>query len=246
MVYLVLLLSLLVNSGLAATVPKLLHVSSALWSSDQPCIIPPITNEQVEAHLAAYAAENTNNAYPSDITDTTHYRDTTQYGGVSLFNYMNWGGPQKWTDALIPGRTEVTYCFMTETERTELYERVEAAVKLWIDALGGKRGRDNGHDLHFNEWYDYVERKPRLCYDPRSDNNQHWNPSLPTTTVTIRLSKEQTGGAKASMGAGSLADRGKPWKLMMTIGPDANPSVIAHELGHVLGMVTIRRYDGHY
>jgi hypothetical protein len=135
---------------------------------------------------------------------------------------------------------------MTETERSRLHERVEAAIKLWIYALGGERGRDNSHDLHFNEWYDYVERKPRLCYDPRSDNNQHWNPSLPTTTVTIRLSKEQTDGAKASVGAGGAVDRGKRWKLMMTIGPDANPSVIAHELGHVFGMLATRRRDVHY
>jgi hypothetical protein len=74
------------------------HVSSASWSLDQFCIIPPITDEQVEAQLTAYAANNTNNtdnAYPADVAETTDDRDTIQYGGASLFNYMNWGGPQK-------------------------------------------------------------------------------------------------------------------------------------------------------
>lgn len=234
MLYSIPVVSFLVCGALAAVVPKLDHFSSL---PDQSCIIPPITDEQVEAQLAAHA---------TDVTDTTNGQDTTQYGGASLFNYINWGGPQKWTDIVSPGRSLVAYCFYSETDRARLLERVEAAVALWKAALGGERGRDNGHDLQFNEWYDYTASKHHLCYDPNPENKQQWNPSLPTTTLVISLSKKMTNGAYATMGAGSAADRGKPWKLRLSIGPETAALVVAHEIGHVLGMSQTNKYHDHY
>ncbi|KAI4670881.1 uncharacterized protein J4E88_009633 [Alternaria novae-zelandiae] len=227
MLYSIPVVSFLGCGALAAVVPKLDHFSSL---PDQSCIIPPITDEQVEAQLAAHATDIT------DTADTTNGQDTTQYGGASLFNYINWGGPQKWTDIVSPGRSLVAYCFYSETDRARLLERVEAAVALWKAALGGERGRDNGHDLQFNEWYDYKASKHHLCYDPNPENKQQWNPSLPTTTLVISLSEKMTNGAYATMGAGSAADRGKPWKLRLSIGPETAALVVAHEIGHVLGM----------
>jgi len=240
MLYSIFMVPFLVCGALAAVVPKLDHFSSLPWSPDQSCIIPPITDEQVEAQLAAHATDITNTA------DTTNGQDTTQYGGASLFNYINWGGPQKWTDIVSPGRSLVAYCFYSETDRARLLERVEAAVALWKAALGGERGRDNGHDLQFNEWYDYKASKHHLCYDPNPENKQQWNPSLPSTTLVISLSKKVTNGAYATMGAGRAADKGKPWKLRLSIGPDTTALVVAHEIGHVLGMSHTNEYHNHY
>ena len=237
MLYSIPVVSFLVCGALAAVVPKLDHFSSL---PDQSCIIPPITDEQVEAQLAAHATDIT------DTADTTNGQDTTQYGGASLFNYINWGGPQKWTDIVSPGRSLVAYCFYSETDRARLLERVEAAVALWKAALGGERGRDNGHDLQFNEWYGYKASKHHLCYDPNPENKQQWNFSLPTTTLVITLSEKMTNGAYATMGAGSAADRGKPWKLRLSIGPETAALVVAHEIGHVLGMSQTNKYHDHY
>jgi hypothetical protein len=155
MLYGIPILSLVICTGLAAIIPKLDHPASASWSPDQSCIIPPITDEQVKAQLAVYKAGNGNTTNTMDTIDTsddTNDRDTTQYGGASLFNYINWGGPQKWTDIIYPGRTAVVYCFASSTERDQLHERVEAAINLWKTALGGERGKENAHDLQFMEW----------------------------------------------------------------------------------------------
>ena len=48
------------------------------------------------------------------------------------------------------------------------------------------------------------------------------------------------------MGAGRAADRGKPWKLRLSIGPDMAALVVAHEIGHVLGMSQTNEYHDHY
>jgi hypothetical protein len=163
-----------------------------------------------------------------------------------LFNYIDQGGPQKWSDAIWPGKTAIPYCFATETDRIQLHERVEAAIKLWIDALGGERGTDNGHDLQFLEWYDFKAFRVQLCYDSRSNENRQWNHALPTTTLAIYLREHMNMGAKATMGTGSLADRNKPWKIVMSIGPGADASIVAHELGHVLGMFSRQRSNDTY
>jgi hypothetical protein len=44
------------------------------------------------------------------------------------------------------------------------------------------------------------------------------------------------------MGAGSAANKGTPWKLLLQIGPDAHASIVAHEIGHVLGMNQISKH----
>jgi hypothetical protein len=48
------------------------------------------------------------------------------------------------------------------------------------------------------------------------------------------------------MGAGGEANKGTPWKLLLQIGPDAPASIVAHEIGHVLGMIQISKHHHYY
>jgi hypothetical protein len=114
------------------------------------CTIINPTDDYVKAKVARIEAKI---ARANGDAIVTSDDSPIQHGGSSLFNYAD--GPMKWTDHMWKGVTIVPYCFEDEGSRIVGKDRVEAAIKLYIDALGGERSPASGHSIRIIECYNY-------------------------------------------------------------------------------------------
>jgi hypothetical protein len=179
------------GAALPAAAPSSPATSPAPLRSMGSCSIINPTDDFVESWLSGLVGGYAGNAEAEAKVDNNE--DPVQYGGTSLFNYDD--GPIKWGDETWPGITLIPYCFESEQSRIDGKDRVEAAVKLWIDALGGERSPSSGHSLKIIEWYNYAKFEPFYCFGS-SQANQQWNPSLRTDTVAIAMKKICTTGLR--------------------------------------------------
>ena len=147
----------------------------------------------------------------------------------------------------------IPYCFVDQRSYDKLHCAVNSAIKLWADALerpgvqnGGKRGPENGHSLVFVshgrktggfkknvyccDSYRYGTEGEKL--DKDRDLRCYWNKErYSADTLAIHwLDEVKAGGAsKASLGYTDGTVEGRHWLRVMD---GADPSEIAHELGH--------------
>ncbi|CAN9226127.1 unnamed protein product [Alternaria alternata] len=171
---------------------------------------------------------------PSNKTETPSY-DGVQSAASSIWGHEGSGRPKKWTDLYVKGLTVIPYCFPTEEHRKANIATVEAATELWITALGGKASEASGHKIMFSEWID-PRKKPMYCIDVNSPVDSKWNMAVPYKTVAIW--KDDRAGKRAASSTVGMGDSpGKPWDLDMWLGEEASVQTIAHEFGHVMGMM---------
>jgi len=175
---------------------------------------------------------------PSNNTETPTY-DGMQSGATSLWCHEGGGGPKKWTELYIKGITLIPYCFPTEEHRKANSEKLEAAIKLWMTALGGGPSPGTNHNIIFSEYVDFSQN-PRYCIDVNSPAESKWNMAVPYKTVAI-WKDDGVGKAAAASTVGMGDTPGKPWDLNMWIDVEASVTTVAHELGHVMGTLDITR-----
>ncbi|KAI4690087.1 uncharacterized protein J4E84_004268 [Alternaria hordeiaustralica] len=145
-----------------------------------------------------------------------------QSGATSLWGHEGGGGPKKWTELYIKGITLIPYCFPTEEHRKANVEKLEAAIKLWMTALGGGPSPGTNHKIIFSEYVDFSQN-PRYCIDVNSPAESKWNMAVPYKTVAI-WKDDGVGKAAAASTVGMGDTPGKPWDLNMWI--DVEASVI--------------------
>ncbi|KAI4934227.1 hypothetical protein J4E85_002083 [Alternaria conjuncta] len=158
-----------------------------------------------------------------------------QSGATSLWGHEGSGGPKKWTELYIKGITLIPYCFPTEEHRKANVEKLEAAIRVWMTALGGGPSPGTNHKIIFSEYVDFSQN-PRYCIDVNSPAESKWNMAVPYKTVAI-WKDDGVGKAAAASTVGMGDTPGKPWDLNMWIDVEASVTTVAHELGHVMGMM---------
>jgi hypothetical protein len=171
------------------------------------CHIINPTDDYIKAKLVKIAAKvaRTNG-------DATVANDDipVQHGGSPLFNYRD--EPMKWNGEVWSGTTVILYCFEDEQSRVDGKDRVEAAMKMWMDTLGGERSLELGYSISIIERYNYAKFKPFYCLGGSKDYQQ-WNTHLPAATVTIELDGDLYNGAYATLGRSSATNQGRPWGI---------------------------------
>jgi hypothetical protein len=110
---------------------------------------------------------------------------------------------------------------------------VEAAIKIWEDAIG-RPGEVSHHNLIFREALSGENSRPMYCfngYESPSDPGD-WNDELPTGTLAIHA--PGVGSSAATSGYIPKADdrTDEPGRNLMYVGPETrmdNVWIIAHE-----------------
>lgn len=169
--------------------------------------------------------------------------DGVQFGAATLWGHDNEGGPRKWEDLYVKGLTVIPYCFPNAAHRVANVNRAEAAIKLWMTALGGKASKSTGHKILFFEWTDSSwlgSSQPLYCIDVNSPVESKWNLKVPYKTVAIWIDSKKSGKNSGNATVGMSANPGKPWDLNLWMSDDASITTVAHELGHVMGKFVSR------
>lgn len=154
---------------------------------------------------------------------------------VSNFHEMEALGAQPWPYTKGINRVYIRYCYANLKTRDSAKCVFEQAIELWAEALGGKTSAISGHAISVNEARDDRNGRAMLCYeDPASTI---WKKGMPEDVVVIRM-PDTTGPDWATSGRYVL---GEPGRHSLNIGRDhmgnPEPSKVAHEFGHVLGML---------
>ncbi|KAF3033986.1 hypothetical protein E8E12_005229 [Didymella heteroderae] len=135
------------------------------------------------------------------------------------------------------------YCFETAKTKDALTcnGNFWKALAMWLKALSHP-SEANGHSLAWQEAnngeMDTAKYKTHYCYNDLRDINEAlgmvWNDQVPKDTLIIRAVVDAT-QSKATVGYKGVSKGKHPHELV--IGTKASTSVIAHEIGHVMGMV---------
>jgi hypothetical protein len=85
------------------------------------------------------------------------------------------------------GRRVLNYCYVDAETRTNVREKFEQGIELWMDALGGPAGPSTGHNLAITE----VTKSgtPQLCY--QDFDYAEWRGSHSTKAGTPNPNIEQ-------------------------------------------------------
>ncbi|CAN9309436.1 unnamed protein product [Alternaria sp. RS040] len=132
--------------------------------------------------------------------------------------------------------TYIYYCFDSHASYSALKDVVASADKMWRDKLGP--GSTNGH--HFDGFRHYYSKNtnshPR-CYKSFPEP-WGWNSEVPEGTLVIEWNKAGASRATVGYDAGSIVPDRQYLKIA-TGRPRFEGWVleIAHELGHVLGLL---------
>ncbi|KAL5379697.1 hypothetical protein PMIN02_010852 [Paraphaeosphaeria minitans] len=143
----------------------------------------------------------------------------------------------------------IRYCYADQASRDALYCSFPAAENLWRDALGGRPGKETGYNLHLAQaWaaggiqFCYAEG----TYDSKTAQGT-WNWKLhdkqDTLVVAYRPVDEKGNMPATSASLGyTLESALLPWqnpqaRHYMQISNKDDKVRIAHELGHVFGLL---------
>ncbi|KAF9691533.1 hypothetical protein EKO04_010351 [Ascochyta lentis] len=166
--------------------------------------------------------------------------EQTQYGSASE---LKAGLAQPWPLITVGDRRlrVVKYCYATKIYRDYLHcQFVMPAFTVWSNKLGYPASAQTGHSLGWEEAKDGNEgakkRKRQYCYNnyKHGDDVGTWNPLVDADTLVIALDPTITGG-RAKVGYNALSN--EPGRHQLVLGVDTDVEAIAHELGHVFGMV---------
>ncbi|KAH6625712.1 hypothetical protein C7974DRAFT_206176 [Boeremia exigua] len=160
-----------------------------------------------------------------------------QYGAASE---LATGFKQPWPEVDRKGRKMriVKYCYSEKHVRDHLdCPRFRDAFDKWRQKLDSPafKGTTN---LYWEELSDgnpdRSKRQPRYCYD--ADKN--WDSkNVPHDTLAIRIDRNAGKSASSTVGYDPTREKDLFGYHIMNIGPDVTTATIAHELGHVFGMV---------
>ncbi|KAL1602627.1 hypothetical protein SLS60_006044 [Paraconiothyrium brasiliense] len=119
--------------------------------------------------------------------------------------------------------------------------RLREAIALWDKALGGGASKGTGHNLAFSEVT--FAGKTQLCF--KEFYYSHWNGNrnrLVSDDVLAIYWKDTalSGGVSAGTVGYTPKEHTDPnfigLRHSLTLADNADPAVIAHEIGHVLGL----------
>lgn len=179
----------------------------------------------------AFSVRNSTRNLLAALRDPTI--DPGALGAADVFGSNAGPGPKPWlrgSNLLVT----IPYCYREPYERASLAWRVEEAIKIWENALGGQASKDTGHAVVFKETTD--QGRPLYCYDLGASNRFKWNDDIPYETVSVEAVSSPVFIASATIGFLSDPQQPEPWEMFMRVGHFASSVDVAHELGHVLGM----------
>ncbi|KAF2009551.1 hypothetical protein BU24DRAFT_78049 [Aaosphaeria arxii CBS 175.79] len=160
--------------------------------------------------------------------------DPGSLGSASMFGHNDQYAPKLWPRDPATGRVVINYCYYDHISRGMIApsQLIEAAIELWMRALGGPASQATRHGIVFKERQ--YNGYPLYCYEHGSWEN--WNHLIPLDTLVIRHVTNAQLAARATVGYYNM-NPPHAWKMQMQIGLRAEPTVVVHELGHVFGMV---------
>ncbi|KAH7076141.1 hypothetical protein FB567DRAFT_452241 [Paraphoma chrysanthemicola] len=153
-----------------------------------------------------------------------------QSGGASLLKFAlkrPWPRVGKLKQRTIP------YCYADALTRTNLHCSVMQGLGIWSAALG--TNRVNGHSL---SWWQTSSRTPPALYSKKEEcytKDGKWNDRVPRDALAIHIS--ENGVPQATVGNTPENQDGSAGRHKLHLPVDTRPPVIAHEFGHVFGMV---------
>jgi hypothetical protein len=134
------------------------------------------------------------------VSNHSHGHQVRDYNAIGVRYRSAW----PMTDEGQPGKLRVIdYCFATAEARVATWCNVQAAIKIWSDALGGPASPQTGHNLAFRERT--HNGSPAFCYtqwDAAAERG-HWNDDLPGDTLAIWAIAPDASGAWATIGYNS-------------------------------------------
>jgi hypothetical protein len=129
----------------------LLAITLAFDSSHLPCGVPFPTNDET---LSAFSALFNDTLSPSSLGSSDLLNFASIHGGSKP-----WPRDESTRDKLVT----ITYCYEKIAGRVRLSADFEAAIGVWMHALGGKASKNTGHGLEFREAKDGKEN-PLYCF----------------------------------------------------------------------------------
>ncbi|OAG07581.1 uncharacterized protein CC84DRAFT_1175361 [Paraphaeosphaeria sporulosa] len=143
----------------------------------------------------------------------------------------------------------IRYCYADQASKDALHCSWPAAENLWQDALGGKPSKETGYNLHFVQAW--AAGETQFCYaegtyDPKTAQGT-WNWKLhnrqDALVVAYRPVDEKGNKPATSASLGYTPESALfPWQSRQArhyiqISDKDDEVRIAHELGHVLGLL---------
>ncbi|KAF2122016.1 hypothetical protein BDV96DRAFT_640083 [Lophiotrema nucula] len=128
-------------------------------------------------------------------------------------------------------RHRIKYCYANKATKDALECRMQDAMTLWQNALGGPPSAMARYSLFFKATKD-KDHKDLFCYPDFQDMDHKgtWNTAIKEDVLAV-FTSSQEGISHATVGF-------RPGQAMeMVVDHGAEAAVVAHELGHVMGMI---------
>ncbi|KAF9731731.1 hypothetical protein PMIN06_008538 [Paraphaeosphaeria minitans] len=153
------------------------------------------------------------------------------------------GGSQPWpVRGILKKSHRIRYCFATAEMKQKMECRLNEAIALWSEALGGGPGKDSGHNMEFSEVH--FAGVHQLCFKQfiYKDWTGTRNPLVSKDVLAVFVKDEASAGGVSSATLGytpqerASPDDLKRFRHRLTISDNNQAFTIAHEIGHVLGL----------
>ncbi|KAK7182809.1 hypothetical protein PSPO01_11148 [Paraphaeosphaeria sporulosa] len=157
--------------------------------------------------------------------------------------FSNGGAQQPWPiRGILKKRNRIRYCFATAEMKEKIGFRLNQAIALWDEALGGGAGKETGHNLAFSEVK--FAGIPQHCFKeffPAYWNGKRNNLVSNDVLAVIWKDKASSGGVSSATIGCTPRERASPEELKglrhrLYIAENTEAHTIAHEIGHVLGL----------
>ncbi|KAF2444500.1 hypothetical protein P171DRAFT_521818 [Karstenula rhodostoma CBS 690.94] len=181
---------------------------------------------------------------PDDGAQAAFGNASSALDSRSLTSFVSDGSVQPWPiRGILRKRNRIRYCFATAEMKEKIGCRLSEAIALWDEALGGGAGKVSGHNLAFSEAR--FGGIPQLCF--KDFYYTYWNGKrnklVANDVLAVYLKDEASSGGVSSATAGYIpkervsADQLRGFRHQLTIAENAPSAVIAHEIGHVMGLM---------
>ncbi|KAJ4357808.1 uncharacterized protein N0V89_002384 [Didymosphaeria variabile] len=209
---------------LLAVLPSCCLVSTLSFSHDFNGTVPSIPGI-------------TNFSYP---TASSHIESGFADGLVNTAIHQPW----PFLRGLKYSTRTIRYCYADQASQDAIECKVNAAMNLWFEVLGGKPGPDTGFNFYFSRAF--AQGNVQFCYAKDSYNSKtaqgQWNAALhdkqDALVVSYRPVDENGNKPATSASLGYTPDNAMfPWQSRqarhyMQIADKDDVPRIAHELGH--------------
>lgn len=161
--------------------------------------------------------------FPNTTYSREHNYDFSKNLTARVYPGFQAGGPTPWPRRG-GGLHTISYCYVDQNARDRLKRIFDAAINIWMQALGGGPSAQTGHALEFREYA--VNGHPFYCYLDAAHTvwNQmvpvdflaiHWYPGFTaSSTVGYRPHPPGTVPGRNNMQLGSVQIHGITWQVV--------------------------------